>query len=259
MIMKTNELKITGGLVIAHVIMMLVAGLILIFTFEFPDILRAPMETTLGLFTENKAFTVPAYYLFSLTGISFMTIVLLLYKTLNFQDSTAGFLAVFFGVLFGLTSSLGFMRWPFLMQYLGEMVQHAKPEQLGTLEVIYNAFHIYAGVSIGENFAFWFEFLWMFLFSTSLHSKPQVFPNYLARTGQVLGIGMLIYSLEQFGGVFSLLGPLNMIVHTAQLAWLIAIAFALFNVGKASQSRLTTIQKSASIGLFIILLIASFI
>ena len=217
------------------------------------------METTLGLFHSKRAFTVPAYYLFTLTGISFMTIVLLLFKTLKFQDSTPGFLAVVFGVLFGLTSSLGFVRWPFLMQHLGALVATTDLEQIETIRIIYDSFHIYAGVSVGENFAFWFEFLWMFLFSTSLLARPDIFPKYMARIGQGLGIGMLVYSMEQFGGMFSTLGPLNMIVHTAQLGWLLSISFCLFNVQSDKQGKLTFVQEAASAGLFAILVIISFI
>ena len=82
--MKTKEIQITAGLIMLHVIMMLTAGLILIFKFDFPDILRESMETTLELFYRNRQYTVPAYYLFTLTGISFMIIVLLLYKALGF-------------------------------------------------------------------------------------------------------------------------------------------------------------------------------
>ncbi len=253
-----KELNITGWIIILHIAMMLCAGVVLVFTFEFPDILRQPMETTLALFYKNRQYTVPAYYLFTLTGISFMTVVMLLFKTLKFHESTSGFLALVFGVLFGLTSSLGFVRWPFLMQHLGELAATATPEKLETIQVIYDSFHIYAGVSVGENFAFWFEFLWMFLFSTSLLSKPSVFPKYFARIGQGLGIGMLLYSMEQFGGVFSALGPLNMIVHTAQLGWLLSLSFFLFNVESAKQGRLTAVQKISSVGLFVILIIVSF-
>ncbi|WP_424961835.1 DUF4386 family protein [Ekhidna sp.] len=257
--MKTQEIKLTGWMVIIHILMMLIAGVVLIYTFEFPDILRENMETTLELFYKNKAFTVPAYYLFTLTGISFMTTVLLLFKTLRFHESTSGFLAVVFGVLFGLTSSLGFVRWPFLMQHLGQLAANASSDQLEYIRVIYDSFHIYAGVSIGENFAFWFEFLWMFLFSTSLLSKPEVFPRFIARIGQGLGIGMLIYSLEQFGGTFTALGPLNMIVHTAQLGWLLAVSFLLFNAESARQGKLTITQQVASAGLFALLVIISFV
>ena len=257
--MKTSEIQFTGWMIIIHIILMLVAGVILIYTFEFPDILRKNMETTLGLFYKNRAYTVPAYYLFTLTGISFMTVVLLLFKILDFKDSTTGFIAVVFGVLFGLTSSLGFVRWPFLMQHLGELVTHASPDQLDTIRVIYDAFHIYAGVSVGENFAFWFEFLWMFLFSTSMLFKTNFFPRYLGRIGQTLGIGMLVYAMEQFGGVFSALGPLNMIVHTAQLAWLLALAFCLFNIRTNKAGRLSFYQKLVSISLFGLLLLVSFI
>jgi hypothetical protein len=257
--MQKQEITLTGWMIILHIAMMLTAGVILIYTFDFPDILRADMETTLGLFFKNKSFTVPAYYLFTLTGISFMTVVLLLFKTLGFKESTTGFLAVVFGVLFGLTSSLGFIRWPFLMQHLGQLTATASPEQLDLIQVVYDSFHIYAGVSVGENFAFWFEFLWMFLFSTSLLRKPEIFPTYMARIGQGLGIGMLIYSTEQFGGAFSLLGPLNMIVHTAQLGWLLALSLLLFNTGSVKQGSLSLVQKMTSAGLFLLLTTISFV
>lgn len=257
--MKINDIKMTSWIIIIHILMMLTAGVVLIYTFEFPDILRENMETTLGLFTKNSAYTVPAYYLFTLTGISFMLVVLLLFKTLKFQESTTGFLAVVFGVLFGLTSSLGFVRWPFLMQHLGQLLAGASPEQVETIRIIYDSFHIYAGVSVGENFAFWFEFLWMFLFSTGMVYRSDVFPRYLARIGQTLGIGMLVYSLEQFGGIFSLIGPLNMVVHTAQLGWLLAIAFCLFNMETKKQGSLSTAQQISASGLFAILVIVSFV
>lgn len=257
--MKKTENNYTAAIIIGHIVLMLTAGLILIYTFEFPDILREDMETTLGLFHRNSSYTVPAYYLFTMTGISFMVMVMMLYKVGPFKHSTSGFLAMVFGVLFGLTSSLGFVRWPFLMQHLGKMLATASPDQIETIRLVYDSFHIYAGVSVGENFAFWFEFLWMFLFSTSLVYAPKYFPGYLGRIGQVLGVGMLVYSLEQFGGVLAALGPLNMIVHTAQLGWLLALAFSMRNIGRESQGKLTTGQGLASLSLFLILVFISFV
>ena len=66
--MIKKELTINAWLIIGHILMMLSAGIILILTFDFPGILRESMETTLNLFYKNRDFTVPAYYLFSLTG-----------------------------------------------------------------------------------------------------------------------------------------------------------------------------------------------
>ncbi|MCB0784384.1 MAG: DUF4386 family protein, partial [Flavobacteriales bacterium] len=155
--MNTLDLRTTAWLTLAHVALMLTAGLILIIAFDFPDILRAPMETTLELFHRSRQWTVPAYYLFTLTGITTMGVVLLLYRSLDFQQSTTAFLAMVSGVLFGLTSSLGFVRWPFLMDHLATLTADAGPERLEDIRLVYDAFHLYAGVSVGENFAFWFE------------------------------------------------------------------------------------------------------
>ncbi|MCB0279687.1 MAG: hypothetical protein KDD94_09310 [Calditrichaeota bacterium] len=254
--MIKKELTINAWLIIGHILMMLSAGIILILTFDFPGILRESMETTLNLFYKNRDFTVPAYYLFSLTGISFMTVAMLLYKTLEMK-STSAFLAVVFGVLFGLTSSLGFIRWPFLMIKLADLLNRNVIDK-ETLRLVYDSFHTYAGVSIGENFAFWFEFLWMYLFSSAIVHHQKYVPFYLARIGQGLGIGMLVYSLEQFGGIFAALEPLNMIVHTAQLAWFLALAFSLLNIGTPLEGRLNKTQSTCSIALFLILILVSF-
>ena len=256
--MNTLDLRTTAWLTLAHVALMLTAGLILIIAFDFPDILRAPMETTLELFHRNRQWTVPAYYLFTLTGITTMGVVLLLYRSLDFQQSTTAFLAMVSGVLFGLTSSLGFVRWPFLMEHLATLTASAGPEQLEDIRLVYDAFHLYAGVSVGENFAFWFEAAWTFFFATAMLHRPGHFPRPFARSGQVIGLGMLVYSLEQFGGTFSVLGPVNMLVHTAQLGWLVALAFLLLNSGTARQGRLTLPQAVTSIGLFLVLAIVSF-
>ncbi len=255
--MKTKYYTYTAVIVLFHIAAMLAAGIILVFAFDFPDILREPMEVTLGLFIANKSFTVPAYYLFTLTGISFMTVALLLYRVTDISKTVSGFLATVFGVLFGLTSSLGFVRWPFLMQSLGETMQ-SQTVDAEILRLVYNSFHTYAGVSVGENFAFWFEFLWMFLVSTSMLSCTNIFPKYMARIGQMLGIGMLVYSLEQFGGTLAVLGPLNMMVHTAQLAWLLAIAFCLINARNGSQELLTRSQRAVCVVLYFVLLMVSF-
>lgn len=255
--MQARYYTYTAIIVCLHIVAMLTAGIILVFTFDFPDILRQPMEVTLGMFTANSSFTVPAYYLFTLTGISFMTVALLLYRVTNLRKTVFGFLATVFGVMFGLTSSLGFVRWPFLMRSLGEALQqHTVDTEV--LRLVYTSFHTYAGISVGENFAFWFEFLWMFFVSTAMLSCSSTFPKYVARVGQVLGLGMLLYSLEQFGGLFALLGPLNMMVHTAQLAWLLAVAMCLFNYRSVGSGKLSKSQLCTCLGLYVVLLVVSF-
>ncbi len=112
-------IKSSAALLFAYILLMLSASFILIFSFDFPDILREPVSVMLAKFYRNRELTIPAYYLFVLSGIVFIFMTAALYKSLSLKDSLYPFLSLISGVLFGLLSNLGFIRWPFLMSYLG--------------------------------------------------------------------------------------------------------------------------------------------
>jgi hypothetical protein len=138
-------------------------------------------------------------------------------------------LALVCGILFGLTSNLGFIRWPFLMDYLSAAYTNPGATQLQKemIKISFDSFHNYAGVAVGENFAFWFEGFWTIFISVIIRSREDIFPAYTGIIGIIIGISMLIYTLEQFGGPFALLGEINMAVHAGFLVWLLAISILL--------------------------------
>ena len=85
----------------------------------------------------------------------------------------------------------------------------------------------YKSVAVGENFAFWFEGFWLIFFSAAFSRNKDIFPSYLSTLGYIIGAGMLIYTLEQFGGIFAALGAINVIIHAGFLMWLLALAVLL--------------------------------
>ncbi|MCP5062665.1 MAG: DUF4386 domain-containing protein [Ignavibacteriae bacterium] len=223
---NSKLLIVTSTSIIVYVFLMLAASISLIFVFDFPDILREPVEVMLTKFNNNRDLVIPAYYLFVLSGLAFIFMVLLIHKAVVQKESVPGFLAVVFGVLFGLTSNLGFIRWPFLMDYLSQMYNNPTTTfaQKEIIKITFNSFHNYAGVAVGENFAFWFEGFWTIFISQTISNRSDLFPKYLSKIGYIIGAGMLVYTLEQFGGVFALLGVISMIIHAGLLVWLLAIS-----------------------------------
>lgn len=228
------QIKYTSISIAVYVVLMLAASLTLIFVFDFPDILREPIRVMLSKFYSNKQLVVPSYYLFVLSGIAYIFMVILIHKTIVPKDSTLGLLALVSGILFGLTSNLGFIRWPFLINYLATSFNDpiTSVQQKETIEMIFNSFHNYAGVAIGENFAFWFEGFWMIFISIIMKQRKNLFPKYIGNIGLVIGTGMLIYTLEQFGGIFSFLGITNVLIHAGLLVWLIAVIILLLRHNK---------------------------
>ena len=217
--------KYTSISITAYVLLMLAASLTLIFIFDFPDILREPIGVMLSKFYSNKNIVVPSYYLFVLTGICFVFMVILIHKSIVPKDSTLGLLALVSGILFGVLSNLGFIRWPFLINFLAITFNDPSisVHQKETIEMIFNSFHNYAGVAVGENFAFWFEGFWMIFISIIIKQRSDLFPKYMGIFGLILGSSMLVYTFEQFGGLFSFLGVINVPIHAGLLVWLIAI------------------------------------
>lgn len=259
MIKEIKLRKYTAISIIIYVMLMLAASLSLIFFFNFPDILREPVEVMLESFNNNRDLIVPAYYLFVLSGIVFTFMSILIYKTITTKDSTLGLFALVCGIMFGLLSNIGFIRWPFLMDYLSITFNdpNSTMAQKDSIKLIFNAFHNYAGVAVGENFAFWFEGFWMIFISILIKRKADLFPKYIGWIGILLGSGMLIYTLEQFGGIFAFLSTINVIIHAGLLVWLLAVSILLIKSGTQKQ-KLGVIAGSILIIFYLILLIMAF-
>jgi hypothetical protein len=202
--------------------------------FDFPDILRKPSSEMLGIFSERRTLVVPFYYAFVLSQLAFVAVALLLYRALRGERSTLAFVATGFGVLAGFAQALGFLRWPFLVPRLAEVVS-LPSSSLATREtavLVFESFHTYAGVAVGENLFFWCESIWAILLGVFL-VRDAVVTHLMAGVLLLIGAGILIYTLEQFGGSFAALGPLNVLAHGALLFWLLGLAWLLFNAQNA--------------------------
>lgn len=258
-----NKLYYYSGLTIAaYVILMLGAAISLIFVFDFPDILREPIDVMLAAFNNNRVLVVPSYYLFVISGIAFIFMVILVGKSVESEFSPLGLLALVSGILFGLTSNLGFIRWPFLMDYLSSTFNHPETTQMQKemIKISFESFHNYTGVAVGENFAFWFEGFWTIFISILVKKRHDIFPKYIRIIGIPIGIGMLIYTLEQFGGPFAILGEINMLIHSGFLVWLTAIAILLVKRSKMNDKpELGKVISIILIIFFVVLLLTSYI
>ncbi len=254
---ERREARLAALGLLAYVVLMLAASLTLIAFFDFPEVLRRPVDEMLGLYYSQRWITVPAYYAFVLSGVVFLMMNIPLLRSLGARDTLAGQWALLAGTLFGLLSTLGFIRWPFLMKSLGEQLQQPGlgEEQVRQLQWLVEAFHQYAGVAVGENFAFWFEGFWMLTLCAALTTRPGRFPLLLRRIGILIGAGMLVYVLEQFGGPFAALGAINVPLHAGLLVWLLALAWLLWT----GRNRFTPVEGGLLWGLYGALLLSAWV
>lgn len=206
-------------------LLMLTAYFGLVNFFEFPDILRTDSEHILHVFLSNQDVVVPFYYLFVLSQVVFVVIILQLGFYYRNTPSMLLTVATGLGVLAGLCQAIGFIRWPFLAPHLASIISDpaASVASKEAATVVFEAFHQFAGVAVGENLFFVFEGIWAICFGIYLF-KYRHMSRALASVPTIAGIMILIYSLEQFGGSMSILGPLNIIAHGALVFWFIAVS-----------------------------------
>jgi hypothetical protein len=103
--------------------------------------------------------------------------------------------------------------------------------------------------------AFLFQGLWLILLSLDLHfyhtkDMKLILPPAL------IGVGILTYSLEQFGGVFSYLGIFNVPLQASWLVWLLAFSWCLLRLERRKKLALTHRETGLFSGLLIVIMLS---
>ena len=87
-------------------------------------------------------------------------------------------LATAFGVLAAAVQFLGLIRWPYLVPYLARTFFDPSSSEAtrDAVAVVFQAFHRYAGVAIGEHLGYLFTGLWTLLVGVAM-TQGDVFPS----------------------------------------------------------------------------------
>jgi hypothetical protein len=145
-----------------------------------------------------------------------------------FQPNVPWFLVVgtVIGVLASAVQFLGLIRWPFLVPTLSELYTQPGSSQStrDAVVVVFQAFHRYAGVAIGEHLGYLFTGVWTLLLCMAILATNLVSPLF-GWLGILPALGVLIGVFEETG--FKAAGPINAISYLAWSFWLIAFGVAL--------------------------------
>ena len=195
--------------------------------FEYPDILRQPTADVLAKFQAGGPALVVVWYALTLTAVLFIPVVLFLHRVLaGDKFSTTLQVAMTFGVVAGLVQALGFLRWPFLVPHLATsyLAPSASEAQREAAAMVFEAFHRYAGMAIGEHLGYMSTSVWTFLIALVLLRSPG-FGRWLGLSGAALALGIGAGLLEPAG--LELAGTINAISYLAWALWLIVLGAVL--------------------------------
>ena len=215
---------LVGILLIALPVAFNVAFAALARAFDYPDILRRPTGEILERFRAGGSRLVTLWWAFATTALAFAPAAVLVSAVLD-GNTTVLRLAATVGVLAGLVQLLGLLRWPFLVPYLARVDADASPARREAVDVVFQAFHRYLGVAVGEHLGYLLTGAWSVLVGVALA------PGWLGFVGIVVGALLMLCSLE-FVGRFEpagwrLAGSLVPVVYVAWSLWLAGVGVAL--------------------------------
>lgn len=219
--------RVAGLLMIVVPVAFTICFTLLQMLFEYPDILRQPTADVLAKFQAGGGGLIAAWYALTLTAVLFIPVVLLLHRVLAEHGAPVVlWVATVFGVVAGLAQTLGFLRWPFLVPHLAQayLAPGAGEAQRAAAAMVFEAFHRYAGMAVGEHLGYLSTSVWTFLVAGLMLRSP-LFGRWLGASGMLLAIGVAAGLLEPAG--WELAGTINALSYLAWALWLIVVGVVL--------------------------------
>src|SRR5262249_17405575 len=116
--------------------------------------------------------------------------------------------------------------WPFLVPFLAEsyLTPAASEAQRTSALMIFDAFHRYAGMAVGEHVGYLSTSLWTLLGAVVLLQAPQL-PRWMGGLGVVLAVGIGFGLTEPAG--FALGSVINALSYIVWAVWMMLFGIAL--------------------------------
>jgi len=194
--------------------------------FDYPGILRSPTGEILSRFQAGGVRLKLLWYGFMLTAVLLAPLVVLLGQVLARDDLAIVPTATVVGVLAAVVQFLGLARWPFLVPTLARTYGDPASSQAtrDATAVVFEGFHRYLGVAIGECLGYLFTGVWTALVAVAM-LQSSAFEPWLAWPGIAIGLLLVAGSLEFVGRFeekgWTLAGAIIPIAYIAWSLWLV--------------------------------------
>lgn len=227
MSLKTE--KTIGTLLIIGAVLLFIPYTILTIIFDYPDILRQDAAEVLTRFHAGGASLITVWWLFAMVGLPLLPAYSLLGQKLAGKVAFAKW-ATTIGIISLVVQMIGLLRWTFVVPILANMFVSTEDEAIKVaIIVVFQAFHQFGGVLLGEHLGQLFTIIWTVMM-TYAFAKLALMPKWIIGLGYGASAIYLLAQGELFATIiphfpqWSLAGFLG---STLWLVWLIAIGVTL--------------------------------
>jgi hypothetical protein len=228
-----DERVLTGWLLILVPVVFNVAFFELGRAFEYPAILRREPDEILRRFAAGGSGLLLRWHLLFVSALAMLPLAVLLAVVLDAGPVLTP-LSMVVGTVAALVQAVGLGRWLFAVPELARRyVAAAGPEAPATrqsIEIAFAVLHRYLGIGIGEHLGYLATGLWTILVAGSI-LQGSILPGWLAILGVVIGIALLVGTLEFVGpnerDGWALAGTIVPVAYIAWSIWLIVLGLML--------------------------------
>ena len=215
-----------GWLLLVGVIGVLIPYVMLIITFDYPDILRKDTGAILDSFNKGGTKLIWTWFVFALGGITLIPAYILIGQKFE-SDSMLTRTATNIGVIGLVVQMIGLLRWTFVVPVLASSFAQSTDDAMKASAIMsFKTIHQYGGVLLGEHLGQLFTIIWTVLISV-VFDKLKIVPKWVTWLAYITSAIYLLSQAELLNTVMPVLPVWDLagfIGSTLWLVWLIIIA-----------------------------------
>jgi hypothetical protein len=191
--------KLTGLFFIVGAILVNIPYMLLITNFDYPDILRAPIEEILTKFHAGGSSLIYTWLAFAWVGLPMLFGVIMLKRILEKENSQFLETATTIGVIGYTVQVIGLLRWVFVIPILARLFTDPTTDSatMAAIPAVFVAVHQYGGVILGEHIGQFLIIIWMSIISGIIYNS-RIFSKWVAWLGWIASAIYLLAQTELF-------------------------------------------------------------
>jgi hypothetical protein len=201
--MSTKQYRQLAGLFfILGAVLINIPYTLLIMNFDYPDILRAPVDQILTQFQAGGNPLIYTWLAFAWVGLPILFGMVMLNQILGKEKHPFLETATIIGVIGGIVQIVGLLRWVFVIPVITRLYTDpgtgaATKESLSALFMVV---HQYGGVILGEHMGQFLTIIWVSMISAIIYRSP-LFAKWVSWLGWIASAVFILAQTELFATV----------------------------------------------------------